>query len=261
MEIVQLIQTGSSNLFILVLTAIILGALHGLEPGHSKTMIAAFIISIRGTVIQAALLGLSATVSHTILVFIVALSGMYFLGGKFYAEATEPYFQLVSGILIIVIAIWMLFRTWKYQYNFNKIHSHHHEADLETVNIVSQKYQDSHEFKHAEGIRRHFTNKEITTGQIILFGFTGGLIPCPASITVLLLCLQLKKIALGLILVLGFSIGLAATMVFTGVVASLSVKHIERRWSGFSKIARYVPYLSGILILVVGLYVSYHVLI
>ena len=97
----------------------------------------------------------------------------------------------------------------------------------------------------------------MTTGQIIIFGLTGGLIPCPASITVLLLCLQLKKIALGATLVLCFSIGLAMTMVMSGVLAALSVKHLSKKWGGFGNFARKAPYFSGGLILLVGLYVGY----
>lgn len=363
MEITQLIQTGSSGFFVLAFTALVLGALHGLEPGHSKSMMAAFIIAIRGTVSQAALLGLMATISHTILVWIVALGGMYFLGDKFDAETTEPYFQVTSGILIIAVAAWMLWRTWKHQNEFKKEHSHSHdetreidtghgilkleifevnqpprfrisnksanilshfsssdialettrpdgsrqkftftfkdgflesqdipepheftarltlnhgdhhhaydveftehghhhtEGDLKTLDTVSPEYRDAHEIAHANEIRRRFTNQNVTTGQIIAFGLTGGLIPCAASITVLLLCLQLKKILLGAILVLCFSVGLAATLVTTGTIAALSINHVIKRWPGFTKLTCRAPYFSGALISLVGLYVSYH---
>ena len=118
-------------------------------------------------------------------------------------------------------------------------------------------YQDAHELAHAQAIERRFADRDVTTGQIILFGLTGGLIPCPASITVLLLCLQLKKIALGATLVLCFSIGLALTMVASGVMAALSVKHLSRRWNGFGDISRHAPYLSGALILLVGCYIGW----
>jgi nickel/cobalt exporter len=168
----------------------------------------------------------------------------------------------------------MLLRTWKHQHDFNKGHSHHHhcnhdhdhphshhEKELKALNVVSPEYHDAHELEHAQDINRRFSNKNITNREIIIFGLTGGLIPCPASITVLLLCLQLKKIVLGSVLVLGFSVGLAVTMVLTGVVASLSVTHLTKRWSGFSKVARRAPYFSGFLISAVGLYVSYHGLI
>ena len=118
---------------------------------------------------------------------------------------------------------------------------------------------DAHAREHASQIQHRFAGREVTTGQIILFGLTGGLIPCPASITVLLLCLQLKRIALGATLVLGFSIGLALTMVASGVIAALGVKHLSRRLSGgrFSELAAKAPYFSGALILIVGLYVGW----
>src|ERR1700745_1568184 len=105
---VSLLQQGNSWLF--VPSAILLGALHGLEPGHSKTMMAAFIVAIRGTLAQAGLLWRSATLSHTAIVWAIALAGLYF-GRNWNTETTEPYFQVVSAVLIIAVAAWMLWRT------------------------------------------------------------------------------------------------------------------------------------------------------
>ena len=90
-----------------------------------------------------------------------------------------------------------------------------------------------------------------------MFGLTGGLIPCPASITVLLLCLQVGKIGLGALLVLCFSIGLAATLVLVGVIAALSLRHAGVRWKGFGAIAAKAPYLSATLIALIGVYTVY----
>ncbi|MES2678008.1 MAG: nickel/cobalt efflux transporter [Pseudomonadota bacterium] len=262
MDIAQLIASGSTNFWIFIPTAILLGALHGLEPGHSKTMMAAFIVAIQGTVGQAVLLGLAATVSHSAMVWIIALVGMYFFAGKFDAQTTEPYFQLASGVLIIVIALWMLRRMRKHQNNFNQSnHSYHHSGNdnhHHDDHNHELEYQDAHQISHAQDISRRFSSGNVSSGQIILFGLTGGLIPCPASITVLLLCLQLKKIALGSILVLSFSVGLALTMIIAGVVAALSVNQLSKRWLGFGKIARRAPYFSSVLIILIGLYVAYN---
>src|SRR3954467_5882152 len=107
----ELIQSGPSSAWLFVPTAVLLGALHGLEPGHSKTMMAAFIVAVRGTVTQAVLLGLAATASHTLVVWGIALGGMYLWQGVD-AEPLEPYFQLASAAIIIAIAFWMLWRTW-----------------------------------------------------------------------------------------------------------------------------------------------------
>mgnify|MGYP001336249593 CR=1 FL=1 len=362
-EFSTLLQQGNAWLF--VPSAILLGVLHGLEPGHSKTMMAAFIVAIRGTLTQAVLLGLSATISHTAVVWAVAMAGLYF-GRNWNAEATEAYFQVASAVLIIGVAAWMIWRTWRDQracihdhshehdhhdevkridtghgvvrlevfekgvpprfrlrnaskrghewtadlvkveterpdgsrqtftfvqrdgyvesvqeipephefivrlrlghdhhshdYDVEFVeHDHHHHAikDYEGLDVSAPGYQDPHELAHANDIRRRFAGREVTTGQIIIFGLTGGLIPCPASITVLLLCLQLKKIALGATLVLCFSIGLALTMVASGALAALSVKHVSKRWSGFGEITRNAPYFSGALIVLVGLFVGY----
>ncbi|AVF38924.1 nickel/cobalt efflux protein RcnA [Pandoraea apista] len=269
-EFSTLLQQGNAWLFIP--SAILLGALHGLEPGHSKTMMAAFIVAIRGTVGQAVLLGLSATASHTAVVWLVALAGMYF-GRNWDTGAFEPYFQLASGALILAVAGWMLWRTWRdntrahdHEHSHSHSHSHSHDHDhahasqaqhARAIDLSCEGYRDAHERAHARDIRKRFTGRDVTTGQIVVFGLTGGLVPCPASITVLLLCLQLKRFALGAGLVLCFSMGLAITMVASGTLAALSVRHMSRRWSGFGEFARKAPYFSGGLIVLVGLYVGY----
>ncbi|MDK9695376.1 MAG: nickel/cobalt efflux transporter [Siculibacillus sp.] len=370
----ELIQQGSANAWLFVPSAILLGALHGLEPGHSKTMMAAFIVAIRGTVTQAVLLGLAATISHTLVVWVIAAGGMYLWQGV-EAETYEPYFQLASAAVIIVMALWMLWRTWSDQRNAAAAageHDHGHEhgdghgsahgdeirridtghgviavevfevgvpprwriraesghgwaadeivivterpdgarqaftfvdkgAYLESLDEIAEPhefmarvslghgdhthdydlafvegeghdhlheelrglevsgsaYQDAHELAHANEIRRRFADRRVTTWQIVVFGLTGGLIPCPASITVLLICLQLKEFTLGFALVLCFSIGLALTLVAVGAAAALSVRQASKRWAGFGEIARKAPYLSSVLIISVGLYVGW----
>lgn len=109
---------------------------------------------------------------------------------------------------------------------------------------------------HANDIRRRFANRNVTNRQIALFGLTGGVSPCPAAINVLLLCLQLKELTLGAVLVLCFSIGLAVTLVTVGAVAALSVRQVNKRAPWFSALAQGAPYLSSLLIIAVGIYVG-----
>lgn len=253
----SLLQQGNAWLF--VPSAILLGALHGLEPGHSKTMMAAFIVAIRGTLKQAVLLGLSATLSHTAVVWIIAMAGLWF-GRGWDADTSEPWFQLISGVLIVLIALWMAWRTWheSQPHHHHDDHHHHHDHHDHTSPLVEEEWQDAHQRAHAQDINRRFNGKEVTTGQIALFGLTGGLIPCPASITVLLICLQLKHFALGATLVFSFSIGLALTLVASGAIAALSMKHAAKRWPGFSAFSRKAPWISAALIAVVGIYMSIH---
>jgi len=234
----DLLRQGPAHAWLFIPSAILLGALHGLEPGHSKTMMAAFIIAIRGTVLQAVLLGLAATVSHTAVVWLVALVGLHF-GQQWSAETSEPYFQILSAVAICGIAVWMLARTRHAQ-----SHGHHHD------------HHDAHAQSHADEIRHRVARGPVTTSQIVTIGLTGGLIPCPAAITILLLCLQLRQFSLGIALVLCFSIGLAVTLVSAGVLAALSMRHVSRRWPGFDALARRAPYASGALIICVGVYVG-----
>ncbi|MGG6892590.1 nickel/cobalt efflux transporter [Rhizobium sp. BR 315] len=351
----DLIQQSTAHAWLFVPTAILLGALHGLEPGHSKTMMAAFIIAIRGTISQAVMLGVAAAISHTAVVWLVALGGQY-LGRGMNAETTEPYFQLASAVIIVGIAVWMLWRTWREQQLEAAHHHDHHHDDVsridtghgmmalevfedgvpprfrirfesghgwaaKDVTLVTERrdgarqgftfadtggylesleeipephefkaqvslghgnhthdydviysegahdhqglavgdgeYMDAHERAHAQDIARRFKNQTVTNWQIVMFGLTGGLIPCPAAITVLLLCLQLKQLSLGAVLVVCFSVGLAVTMVSAGVLASLSVRHVQKRWPGFSTFARRAPYASGVLMLLIALYMGY----
>jgi nickel/cobalt exporter len=376
----DLLQQSTTHAWLFIPTAILLGALHGLEPGHSKTMMAAFIVAIRGTVAQAVLLGLSAAISHTAVVWVVALGGQY-LGRGLTAEAVEPYLQLASAVIVAGVALWMIRRTRRDQlleeagHRYEIGHEHHrhdhgpghdyhpdHGSELrnvdtgngvlgiqifedesqprwrirfdnghrwaardltviterpdqsrqtfafidrgeyfESVDVIPEPHEfmarislghgdhiydydvpfveghghdhlheqvrglkvveggefiDAHQRAHADDISRRFQDRKVTTGQIVLFGLTGGLIPCPAAITVLLLCLQLKQLTLGVALVIFFSVGLALTMVSAGVIASLSVRHVQRRWSGFSGFARRAPYASGALMLLVAVYMG-----
>ena len=130
----QLLQQSSAHPWLFVPSAILLGALHGLEPGHSKTMMAAFIVAIRGTVLQAVLLGLSATISHTAVVWAIALAGLYF-GQELSGERSEAYLQLASAVIIVGIAAWMIWRTWREQ-NEEHDHQHHHHNEPQSVSLA-----------------------------------------------------------------------------------------------------------------------------
>ncbi|KKY64285.1 heavy metal transporter [Morganella morganii] len=267
-----LLQQGNAWLFIP--GAIALGALHGLEPGHSKTMMAAFIIAVKGTVRQAVMLGLAATLSHTLIVWLIALGGMY-ISTRFTPEAVEPWLQMVSAVIILATAFWMFMRTYRGEKNWltemqqeNHTHHHHdhdhdhdhdhHDHDHHHDNHHDDEYQDAHARAHAREIKTRFTGGKATNSQVLLFGLTGGLIPCPAAITVLLICLQLKAFTLGATMVLSFSIGLALTLVTVGVVTAVGLRRVSRRWQGLGDIAKKAPYFSAALIALVGLYMGIH---
>ncbi len=270
-EFTTLLQQGNAWFFIP--SAILLGALHGLEPGHSKTMMAAFIIAIKGTIKQAVMLGLAATISHTAVVWLIAFGGMV-ISKRFTAQSAEPWLQLISAVIIISTAFWMFWRTWRGERNWlenmyghdhhhhdhehHQDHDHDHEHHHHHEHGDNEEYQDAHARAHANDIKRRFDGREVTNWQILLFGLTGGLIPCPAAITVLLICIQLKALTLGATLVVSFIIGLALTLVTVGVGAAISVQQVAKRWSGFNTLAKRAPYFSSLLIGLVGVYMGVH---
>ncbi len=241
--IAELLQQGSTNLWLFIPSAILLGALHGLEPGHSKTMMAAFIIAVRGTIAQAVILGLCAALSHSLVVWLLAGLALQF-GNHLIAEQSEPWFMLLSGGIVIAVALWMAWRTR------HDLHHHHHHHD--DSHHDEDDWQDAHQRHHAEEIQRRFAGREASTAQIALFGLTGGLMPCPASVTILMICLHLKRFALGAALVLSFSVGLAIALVGVGVIAAWGAAHVAKRSGRFDTLARRAPYLSSLLMLGVG---------
>jgi nickel/cobalt exporter len=248
-SLTELLQPGAAAGWLLLPSALALGVFHGLEPGHSKTMMTAFIIAVRGTVPQAVLLGLAATVSHTSIVWLVALIGLH-LGGRYDSAVAEPYFQMASAVMIIAISLWMLWRTW-----VQSAAVHHHAP--RDGNGQHSEDLDPHERAHADEIRRRFASGNVTTGQIVMFGVSGGLIPCSAAIAVLVLCLQVNQIWLGVALVLCFSIGLAITLTAAGMIAAIGMRHVPRRWPGFGEVIERLPYLSSIVMIGLGLYLGW----
>lgn len=416
-DITQLIQSGSGHVWLYIPVAILLGALHGLEPGHSKTMMAAFIIAIRGTIAQAVLLGLSAAISHSLIIWLLAALALNY-GSQWNAETVEPWLQIASGVMIFGLAVWMYFRTrrevkeahehthrhshefhapelpaelpqhdivlpegmissarlaalarkraekklsgvmldtghgwlrieifedsvpprfrihpcrangealplrkgsaaakgtkltietsrldgstqlfkfedeegyWEstaiipephefaatltmghedhahtYRLRFVEDHAHDHDhghehthAAVEVVKDENDVYQDAHERAHAEDIAKRFASRTVTTPQIVMFGITGGLMPCPAAFTILLVCLQLKRATLGFAIVGAFSFGLALTMVSVGAMAAWSVQKAQKRFSGFGEAMRKAPYISCALLTLLALYMAW----
>ena len=259
MDLTGLIEGGTGNPAILFAIAFVLGGLHGLEPGHSKTMIAAFIVAVRGTALQAVLLGVSAAVSHSIIVWVLAGAALWG-GNELIAETAEPYFMVVSGAIVLALAAWMVGRLQgerAHQPALATAHGHHQShphgnGDAHDHTALAAG-GDAHARAHAADLRRRLADRKIGTGQTILFGLTGGLIPCAAAVTVLLVCLHLDSVWLGVGLVTGFSLGLGVTLVAIGVAAAWGTAFITGRSALFDRWAGRLPYLSSLLIGVIGL--------
>ena len=251
MDFTQLLQQGTAHAWLYVPVAILLGALHGLEPGHSKTMMAAFIIAVRGTVWQAALLGFCAALSHTLIIWILAGLALKY-GSHWNVEQTEPYFLLISGLIVVGMAVWTIMRLREEQ-GHHPHHGEHGRGHAHDHSHHGHEDEDAHARAHAAEIQKRFANRQVTTTQIVLFGLTGGLMPCPAAVSILIICLQLKEFSLGFGIVAAFSLGLAITMISVGVLASWGFKKLAEKSGWFSRVAARAPYVSSYLLIALGL--------
>jgi nickel/cobalt transporter (NicO) family protein len=237
-DLSQIIQIGAAHAWFYLPAAVILGALHALEPGHAKSLMAAYIVSIRGTPGQAAVLGLSAAVGHTMIVWALAIAALL-LGQNMIAEQAEPWLTLVSGVLVTLLALRMFLRLRIGSHD----HKHHHDHRDHSGH--------SHDYGHTDQQRQ--AKNVASSADIVWFGFSGGLLPCPAAIAVLLVCIQLKQFALGIAMVAAFSIGLAATLVAIGLAASWASRKASTTWPWLNRVAQRLPYLSAGIVLILGL--------
>lgn len=246
LDLGRLVAEGTTASGLLVVLALVLGALHALEPGHAKTMMAAFVIAVNGTPLQAVVLGLSAAVAHSILVVVLGVVGLT-LAPELDAVAMAPLMSIVSGLAILVVAgftLRPLLRQRPVLAAAGHGHHHHHHADLD---------EDAHARAHARDIEHRFQDGRATMRQVVAFGFAGGLVPCGAALTVLILCLQLDRLWLGLGLLGAFSAGLALTLTATGLAASIGLRRARGRSAAVDAVIGAAPLVSGLLIAAIGI--------
>jgi nickel/cobalt exporter len=197
--------------------ALFWGAAHALSPGHGKTIITAYLVGQRGTPRHAALLGLIVTVTHTIGVF--ALGAVTLLLSHFIVpEQLYPWLNLASGVLVVAIGASVLRARWLRRRAQH--HHHHHEHDLSARSLLA-------------------------------VGVSGGLLPCPSALVVLLAAISLHRIGFGLLLIVAFSAGLALTITGIGLVAVLA-RGAFRRLSFEGGVVSLLPTLSALVIVAAG---------
>ncbi len=197
--------------------ALFWGAAHALSPGHGKTIITAYLVGQRGTPRHAALLGLIVTVTHTIGVF--ALGAVTLLLSRFIVpEQLYPWLNFVSGVLVVAIGASVLRARW-----LRRAHHHHH----------------------------HHHGHDLSARSLLAVGVSGGLLPCPSALVVLLAAISLHRVGFGLLLIVAFSAGLALTITGIGLVAVLA-RSAFRRLSFEGGVVSLLPTISALVIVAAG---------
>ena len=210
-----------------LVAALFWGAAHALSPGHGKTIVAAYLIGKRGTVRDAAALGAIVTVTHTIGVFALGLATLL-LSQWIVPDTLYPWLNLIAGVSVVLIGVAVLrVRGREWLHARAHAHGHHH-------------HDHDHAPEPRSGVR-----------GLVAVGVSGGILPCPSALVVLLAAISLHRIAFGLVLIVAFSTGLALAITGVGLAAVLAKKAFAQR-SFDGLLVRALPALSATVILVAG---------
>jgi ABC-type nickel/cobalt efflux system permease component RcnA/Tol biopolymer transport system component len=264
-------QRESSPTFILgaLFLAALLGALHALSPGHGKTIVAAYLVGSRGKAYHAVALGGIVTLTHTGSVFLL---GIITLTASRYLLAADlfPVLELVSGLLILFLGIGLLYprlRIWFQGYKKQRKTAISRPSSVTEKGIgrlvIDQPIEEigpPHSHEPGTLPRRPIEGDPLSSirwRSLIPLAISGGLVPCPDAIAILLIAATINRIAFGLSLIVSFSLGLAVVLIVIGILIVQGKRLFERlRW--FNQAAYIVPILSAVVVLGVGGVLSFN---
>ncbi|HSX22159.1 MAG TPA: sulfite exporter TauE/SafE family protein [Gaiellaceae bacterium] len=231
----HLISSGHLSALVILASlaaALFWGAAHALSPGHGKTIVTAYLIGRRGTPRDAAILGAIVTVTHTIGVFALGLVTLA-LSQWIVPDRLYPWINLIAGASVVLIGLAVLrsrFNDWAHERAHRHGDDHHHHG-----------HDHSHAPEPGSGMK-----------GLVAVGISGGALPCPSALVVLLAAISLHRLAFGLVLIVAFSLGLALSITGIGLAAVLAKKAFARR-SFDGLFIRALPAVSALVILVAGL--------
>jgi len=207
--------------------AFLLGALHAMSPGHGKTLVAAYLVGNRGTARHAIVLGAIVTFTHTVGVFLLGIVTL-FASNYIVPEKLYPWMGLISGLTILAVGLNLLGR---------RLSSYEHESQ-------------GHD--HGPGGHTHEIPERITLRNLLALGVSGGIVPCPSALVVLLSAIALHRVELGLLLLVAFSMGLASLLVVIGLIVVRAGRVIQRTPVA-QRLAGVLPIVSAGIITVIGI--------
>ncbi|MCB0171886.1 MAG: hypothetical protein KDJ97_15170 [Anaerolineae bacterium] len=235
-----------------------LGGLHALTPGHGKTLVAAYLVGSRGTVCHAVALGAIVTFTHTASVIMIGLLAL-FASQFIVPDVLTPLLEILSGLLVVVIGVrlawqrWLAFRSRRspeheHTHSHSHDHDHHHSHDHADghTHAYTHDHGDGHTHSHlppAEGV---------TLGNLVAMGVSGGLLPCPEALGIMVIAIGLNRIMLGLGLIVSFSFGLAAVLIVIGVLLVRSRGLVDRLGGIGSRWSRALPLASAVIVTALG---------
>ena len=235
--------------------AVVLGGLHALTPGHGKTLVAAYLVGSRGTVKHAIWLGGIVTFTHTASVIVIGLLALF--ASQFVVpNVLLPILEVLSGLLVVLLGVRLLWQRWL---AFRGGESHEHQHDHDHNHLHSHDHADAHahayEHHHGDGhVHSHLPPAEgIKLSNLLAMGISGGIVPCPEALGIMVIAIGLNRILLGLGLIVSFSFGLAAVLIAIGILLVRSRSFLERFGGVSSRWGSALPLASAIIVTILGI--------
>ncbi len=231
---------GWRLMLLCVAAAFGLGCIHALSPGHGKTIVAAYLVGSRGTLKHAGLLGLVVTFTHTFTVFLLGI-GVLFFQQYVVPEKIIPVLGGISGMSIVAVGLSLLYRRAHALLVGDREHSH-------GSGVVHT---------HGGSTHTHTIEGEITPGNLIALGVGGGLVPCPSALILMLSAIAIGRPGFGLVLLIGFSAGLAMVLMGIGMMA-LYARHLlpDSQAASRHPAFRLIPVFSSVVVIVLGVAIT-----
>lgn len=253
--------------------ALTLGAAHALEPGHGKTVVAAYLVGSRGRNLDAILLGLVVTFTHSFGIILLGIAAK--LSSRYFTEQQlHGYLGIFASLTILFLGIWLIKNRWQalhdpdgghgHRHLFGGHHHHHnheheHEHEHHDDHIHEHIGSDGAVIRHSHEDHAPECAKEkgrLGLFGLIMLGITGGIVPCPAALALLLASMSVGDLGKGLALVLVFSFGLALALVAIGLLVVNSVR-VSGRFIDTEHYAPKIAFVSAVLVTTVGIYTFY----
>ena len=268
-ELISSKRTDFLFMTMAALIAAILGGFHALEPGHGKTLVAAYLVGSHGKARHAVLLGAIVTASHTISVYALGLITLY-ASQWILPERLYPWLGIGSGLMVAGLGFTLFIRRYLATESYTDdghvhehVHSHRHnwwDGHVSEVDAYSHTDLIVHEHDHGEGHDHSHSAehemprvaRELSLSGLFALGITGGIVPCPAALVVLLGALAFHRVAFGLFLIVAFSAGLAAVLISLGLAMVYAGRFMSRFGAQGPLTQRWLPLASSAVITVIG---------
>ena len=229
-----------------IAVALLLGGLHVMTPGHNKVLVGAYLVGVKARPRDAILIGVATALSHTLSVIVIGALALT-VRGQNIATLYLQWLGLPSGLVVLGLGTYLLTRHLNNDgHAHDKIGDHSHDDGHSHTEDHTHAHGHAHDHSH----HHHPIPTKLTLGGLIALGLVHGLVPTTDALAVLLVALTVKQVALGIGLILAYSLGIAVVMSSIGILFLKSLLFFGER---FEKATRWLPAVAALLVMLFGL--------